>query len=82
MIVDDWDDDPEDPDPDFDEDSYESEVVPCPNCGADVHEDSPRCPACGDFITHSTNPWRGKPTWWIALGLAGIGAVLWLIWPL
>lgn len=55
------------------------DVLPCPQCGADVYDDSPQCPACGSYITHSTSPWHGKPWWWVVLGLAGIAALLYLI---
>ena len=26
------------------------EVLPCPSCGAEVHEETQRCPHCGDWI--------------------------------
>lgn len=77
-------DEEEDPDDwDVDDDLGEIEdgdsiTITCPSCGADLYEDADRCPACGDYVTYSTNPWTGKPTWWILLGLAGIGAVLWV----
>lgn len=54
------------------------DVVPCPNCGAEVYEEAERCPACGDYIVHGggRSAWEGKPLWWILLGLAGIGATV------
>jgi len=63
------------------DDDDSSEVVPCPECGADVYEDAEQCPTCGQYIVHSTSPWRGKPWWWVVLGLAGIMAMLWLMMP-
>jgi hypothetical protein len=76
-------DDPDLDDDWADDDEDESDVVSCPECGADVYEDAEQCPACGQYIVHGTSPWRGRPRWWILLGLAGIAAVLWLSvpWP-
>lgn len=48
----------------------------CPECGADVYEDTPRCPACGNYVTHGTNVWSGRPNWWILLGLLGVVATI------
>lgn len=73
----DWDDDPDEDWSDDDEDDGDSETVPCPSCGAEVYEDAERCPSCESYLVHSTRAWTGKPAWWILLGLAGIGAVLW-----
>jgi len=53
-----------------------SETVICPNCGAEVYEDSIRCPVCGDYITSDSYVWSGRPVWWIILGLLGIVAVV------
>ncbi len=53
-----------------------TETVACPNCRADVYEDAEQCPVCGEYITHSTSVWADRPWWWIALGLAGIIAVI------
>lgn len=78
---DDWDDD----DPGFDEgaedEDGETAVLPCPSCGAEIYEDAERCPSCGDFITRRRlRGWEGRPWWWVALGLVGIGAVIvWLL---
>jgi hypothetical protein len=62
-------------------DDDESDVVPCPKCGADVYEDAEQCPSCGEYIVHPTSAWHGKPWWWIAVGMAGITAVIWLSMP-
>jgi len=66
---------------DRDDGDDETDVVPCPECGAVVYEDAEQCPSCGLYIVPSTSPWRGRPRWWILLGLMGIAAVLWLLIP-
>lgn len=77
-----WLDDPNDslderewPDDD-DSDNDEGEFLPCPECGADIHEESPRCPFCGSYVTFSTHPFTGRSWWWVALGLLGILAMI------
>lgn len=70
-----------DSDDDDDYEEYEEEdsanwTEPCPNCGEMVYEDSPRCPACGDYIVHRRGPFSGKPLWFFLLIL---GIVAWLI---
>lgn len=59
----DWADDGDDLDDAVIEDEDEP-VVPCPHCGTEVHEDSVRCPVCGDYITTiSQRAWSTKPVW-------------------
>ncbi len=58
------------------DDELETDVVDCPACGAEVYEDAIRCPVCGEYITHSSSVWAGRSPWWIALGLAGVIAVI------
>ncbi len=66
--------------PDEDEDDRESETRPCPNCGADIYEDSEQCPVCGQYIVSGgRNIWAGRSAWWVLLGLLGSGAVLWVL---
>jgi DNA-directed RNA polymerase subunit RPC12/RpoP len=65
----------DDQDEPFDEDDA-SETVACPACGAEVYEDALRCPSCGEYVTHSTSFFAGRPWWWIALGIAGVLAVI------
>jgi hypothetical protein len=61
---------------DNESDDDASETVDCPHCGAEVYEDALRCPSCGEFISHSTSLFAGRPWWWIALGIAGVVAVI------
>lgn len=61
-------DDDEYPDED-DLDDEISETLPCPECGAEVYEDSDRCPACGAYITQLTATGVGRLPWWAVLGL-------------
>ncbi len=68
---------------DYDEDDS-SELRPCPECGAEIYEDSQQCPVCGNYITFgSSGAFSGRPVWWILLGLAGIVALIaaLLTWP-
>lgn len=78
MSLDDWDDDPDDLNAD-DLDADEPVTVACPVCGAEMYEDSPRCPVCESYVTPSTSRWHGKPVWWVVLGLAGVVAFLYLL---
>jgi DNA-directed RNA polymerase subunit RPC12/RpoP len=71
-------DEPYDSDDEFDSDEEEQSLtIPCPHCGADIYEDSVRCPRCGTYLTPDTNPWSGRPGWWILVGLLGIVALVW-----
>ena len=64
------------------DDEYEADdggvtiTEPCPECGAEVYEDTPRCPACGNYITHRASVWSGRPGWWILLGVVGVLATI------
>lgn len=70
---DDWNDDDED-------DEDEDNTLPCPECGREVYDQADVCPWCGAFIIHSAdNPWAGRSWWWIALGLLGIAAVIYVL---
>ncbi len=82
-----WDDDwpEEDWDEDnWDDDDVESYTVACPECGTDVYEDAEQCPACGNYIVHSSSAyvWQGRPVWWIVIGLLGIIAVIFALLPI
>lgn len=57
----------------------EAETLPCPHCRAEIYEDAEQCPHCGEYVTHSTSVWAGRPWWWIVLGLLGIVAVIFVL---
>jgi len=69
----DWDDDYEADDWDDDD---EVVLVKCSSCGSEVYEEAEQCPDCGEYIVADTNVWNDKPGWWIALGVAGVIAVI------
>ena len=74
---DDWsdEDDAELPDePALDDET--SELIPCPECGVEIHEESQQCPACGALVTFPASPWSGRPIWWVVLGALGIGGAI------
>jgi hypothetical protein len=53
---------------DFDDDFAEEEdeiTLPCPGCGGEIHEDSVRCPLCGDYIDWSRA--RQSPSTWTTI---------------
>jgi hypothetical protein len=66
--------DEEYPDPDADDENYET--FPCPECGAAVFEDADQCVTCGAYVSPSTSPWRGRSLIWIGLGLLGVVATI------
>ena len=71
---DEWDDDDDLVEPDQDDES--TELVPCPECGEQIYEESERCPACGSYIIMRTDSWAGRPMWWVVLGLLGVVATI------
>ncbi|MEN6450071.1 MAG: hypothetical protein ABFC96_06245 [Thermoguttaceae bacterium] len=62
-----WDDEPDEPWDDIGDDE-EGETVPCRYCGAEIYEDSVRCPRCGAYISEEDSPASPKP-WWIIIGV-------------
>jgi hypothetical protein len=54
-------------------------TIPCPYCRREIHEDSPRCPHCGQYISEEDAPPTRKP-WWIIVGvlLGLLGIWLWV----
>jgi uncharacterized paraquat-inducible protein A len=58
-----WDEDEED----VGEDDEET-TIPCPYCKRSIHEESPRCPHCGNYISQEDTAQTRKP-WWIIVGV-------------
>lgn len=57
-------------------DDDSAETITCPQCGGNVYEDAPQCPACGEWITPSSGALAGRPLWFVAGGLMGVAAVI------
>ena len=56
------------------------DTIPCPYCGEDVHEDSPRCPHCENYLSKEDAPPDRKPTWLVVGFLACMTVVvLWIL---
>jgi uncharacterized paraquat-inducible protein A len=45
----------------------EETTIPCPQCRRQIHEESQRCPYCGNYITEEDAVPAHKP-WWIIVG--------------
>ena len=75
-MTDTWDEEEDWEPTDYGDESDATELLPCPHCGAPVYEESQRCPACGDYIVFESNPFFGRPAWWIILGMLGVIAVI------
>ncbi len=71
---------PDEVEADFDESDGDTvDTLPCPDCGAEVYAEAQQCTVCGNYVTFDSNPWQGKSTLWIVLGLLGILAVVWAL---
>ena len=52
------------------------EVLPCPSCGAEVYEETQRCPHCGEWIMPLAASARNRSRLWIAVVLLALIAIL------
>ena len=43
----------------------EPPTAPCPNCGAEIYDDSPRCPVCGEYIFATAGAVHRSAWWWV-----------------
>ena len=49
-------------------DADDEPTVPCPYCRREIHEESQRCPHCGQYISQEDAPPGPKP-WWLIVGV-------------
>lgn len=63
---------------DDDWDDEDGLCAPCPYCGAEMLEDSPRCPECGRYISDEDRPPERKPPW-IVVGVV-VCVIIVLAW--
>jgi uncharacterized protein (DUF983 family) len=68
---DDWDDDS-----DWESDEEEP-TAPCPYCGREMLEDSPRCPHCERYISAEDHTAAGRPAWVVVTAVICLAAALW-----
>ena len=47
-------------------DDDEEPTIPCPFCKAEIWEDAPRCPACGNELGGADMPAPRRP-WWVLI---------------
>lgn len=50
-------------DDDWEEDANDDGLMACPYCGEEMYDDSPRCPACGHYLSDENAPPEKKPPW-------------------
>jgi hypothetical protein len=73
-LSDDWEPDESDWDKD------DGGLIPCPYCGKEMLEDSPRCPSCGKYISAEDAPTPQKPLWILAtVTVCLIVVLMWLV---
>lgn len=58
------------------DDSADEPTVPCPSCGCEIFEDTPRCPSCERYISAEDHTASRKPLWVIATALICLGVAL------
>jgi len=59
-----------------DGDDDDAEVLECPSCGARVHEETQRCPYCGDWIVPAYPRRRARRALWIIAACLVIAALI------
>lgn len=60
-----------------DDGESEADLLVCPNCRAEVHEDTQKCPVCGDWITPVYPAEAGRKwIWTIAAGIVLLAFLL------
>jgi predicted nucleic acid-binding Zn ribbon protein len=57
-------------------DDAEDDVMPCPYCGREIHEDSVRCPYCESYLSAEDRLGRLKPLWFVLAAIVCLLVVL------
>ena len=56
-----------------------SDTMACPSCGADIYDDSERCPFCGDYVVMRAGATSSRLWWRVALVLALAAIALFVV---
>ncbi|MFZ4731986.1 MAG: zinc ribbon domain-containing protein [Pirellulales bacterium] len=51
-------------------------LIPCPECGTPIDDDSPHCPACGHWLTAEEDPAPRRPLWVVVTALVCLGVAV------
>lgn len=70
-----WDDDDDDA---LDGEADDEPTVPCPSCGREILEDTPRCPYCERYLSAEDHLAPRRPAWVVVTAL--ICLVIALAW--
>lgn len=58
----------------------EPATAPCSACGAEIYDDSPRCPICGQYLPGNAAAIYRPAWWWILAALvASIALVCYIL---
>lgn len=69
-----WDDASQPDDPA--DDSDDEPTIPCPACGYEIYEDTPRCPECGHYLEADGQAGGRKPVWILVTALVCLAVAL------
>jgi hypothetical protein len=61
---------------DRESDEEDDTTIPCPCCRREIHEDSPQCPHCGQYLSEEDARATQKP-WLIIVGVLLCLLVIW-----
>jgi hypothetical protein len=73
--VTDWDEAPDD-------DESDDATLPCPFCGHEIYEDTPRCPACERYLSPEDFARRRRPLWVTVTAVVCLLIAIWLAFAL
>ena len=56
----------------------DDECLECPSCGSEIHEDTQKCPYCGDWIVPHQAAAEQRHWIWILAALMAILGIVWI----
>ena len=58
------------------DDSDDEPTIPCPACGCEIYEDTPRCPECGHYLGAEEQAGGRTPVWILVTALVCLAVAL------
>jgi len=64
----------------YDDEDSDDTTIPCPECGREIYDDTPRCPHCGSYLGGDDFQRSRRPAWWLLFGVlaALAAAAMWI----